>query len=77
LQELARALFGKSALYGAYDAAITLVMLGDKDKAFAELNRAYENREPHMVYLKVAPRLDPLRDDRRFKELLTRVGFPQ
>jgi serine/threonine-protein kinase len=51
--------------------------LGEKDKAFNELNKAYENRETFMVLLKVDPRLDPLRDDPRFQELLRKVGFPQ
>ena len=50
--------------------------LGEKDKAFAELNRSYENREYFMTLLKVDPRLDPLRDDSRFQELLRKVGFP-
>jgi len=52
--------------------------LGEKDKAFAELNKAYENRDGFVVmYLKVDPRLDPLRSDPRFQDLLRRVGFPQ
>ena len=51
--------------------------LGEKDKAFAELNRSYENREYFMTLLKVDPRLDPLRDDPRFQELLRKVGFSQ
>ncbi|MDQ3711766.1 MAG: tetratricopeptide repeat protein, partial [Acidobacteriota bacterium] len=51
--------------------------LGEKDKAFAELNKSYENRETLMIRLKVDPRFDPLRDDPRFQDLLRRVGFPQ
>ena len=52
--------------------------LGEKDKAFAELNKAYENRDGFVaMYLKVDPRLDPLRSDPRFQDLLRRVGFPQ
>lgn len=50
--------------------------LGEKDKAFAELNKAYENRESPMQWLKVEPQFDPLRDDPRFQELLRKVGFP-
>jgi tetratricopeptide (TPR) repeat protein len=51
--------------------------LGEKDKAFAKLNKSYENRENIMSQLKVDPRLDSLRDDPRFQELLRKVGFPQ
>ncbi len=51
--------------------------LGEKDKAFAELNKSYENREIFMVLLKVEPRLDSLRDDPRFQELLRKVGLTQ
>jgi adenylate cyclase len=53
------------------------VALGEKDKAFAELNRAYENRLSSVVWFKVEPQLDPLRDDPRYQELLKRVGFPR
>ena len=49
--------------------------LSEKDKAFTELNKAYENREIFMVILKVEPRLDPLRDDPRFDDLVKRVGL--
>jgi TolB-like protein/tetratricopeptide (TPR) repeat protein len=53
------------------------VMLGDKDKAFAELNAAYESHESSLGWLKVEPQLDPLRSDPRFQELLQKVGFPR
>jgi tetratricopeptide (TPR) repeat protein len=49
--------------------------LGEKDQAFAELNKAYENHEYGLLVLKVDSRLDSLRDDRRFQDLLRRVGF--
>ena len=53
------------------------VGLGEKDKAFAELNKAYESRISSVVWFKVEPQLDPLRSDPRYHELLKRVGFPQ
>jgi eukaryotic-like serine/threonine-protein kinase len=51
--------------------------LGEKDKAFAELNTAYEKREPALVLLNVDSRFDALREDRRFQDLTRHVGLPQ
>ena len=53
------------------------VHLGQKDKAFAELNKGYENRLSSLCWLKVEPQLDPLRSDPRFQELLQKMRFPQ
>jgi TolB-like protein/Tfp pilus assembly protein PilF len=60
-----------------YDLATMYAQLGEKDKAFEALNDAYENREFGLLGIKVDPRLDPLRDDPRFSELLKKVGFPE
>ena len=51
--------------------------LGDKDNAFLWLERAYENRDFFLTFVKVDPQMDPLRSDPRFKDLLTRIGLPQ
>lgn len=51
--------------------------LGEKDKAFALLNKLYEDRDSTLVALKVDPRLDSLRSDPRFQDLLRRIGLPQ
>ncbi len=53
------------------------IELGEKEKAFAELNHAYEKRTSGLSWLKVEPQLDPLRSDPRYPELLKKVGFPQ
>jgi TolB-like protein/Tfp pilus assembly protein PilF len=60
-----------------YAVATFHAALGEKEKAFAALNKSYENREFLLTLLKVDPRLDPLRGDPRFQELLRKVGFPQ
>jgi hypothetical protein len=39
----------------------------------ASLERAYEDRDERMVMLKVDPKLDRLRSDRRFTDLLQRI----
>src|SRR5258708_23639597 len=59
-----------------YDLAILYTGLGEKDKALEQLNRAYDDRAGWVIYLKVEPLFDPLRDDPRFQDLLHR-GFPQ
>ncbi len=50
--------------------------LGDKDQALTFLERAYEEQDPALFYLKVWPLLDPLRSEPRFQALLQRVNFP-
>jgi TolB-like protein/DNA-binding winged helix-turn-helix (wHTH) protein/Tfp pilus assembly protein PilF len=49
--------------------------LGDKDKAFEWLERAFQERSNYVAYLKVFPIADPLRSDPRFADLLRRVGL--
>jgi adenylate cyclase len=51
--------------------------LGDHDAAFAELERAYAARLGQLSLLRVDARLDLLRDDPRFAELVRRIGIPE
>ena len=50
--------------------------LGETDKAFRWLEKAYEERSTGIVNLQVEPAFDPLRSDSRFKDLLQRLRFP-
>lgn len=50
--------------------------LGDKDQAFAELEKSYRNRDWFRQRLKVDPFMDSLRDDPRFAEMVKRIGLP-
>jgi serine/threonine protein kinase/Tfp pilus assembly protein PilF len=59
----------------ALRAAFLHASLGEKDKAFALMESAYQKRFYALWYLKVDPRYDKLRDDPRFADLLKRVGF--
>jgi len=61
---------------GAYDVVIIYAALGDKHKAFAWLERAYEDRTFFLMYLKVDPEMDPLRSDPRFQDFQRRMNFP-
>jgi len=49
--------------------------LGKKDNAFAELDKAYTDREGRMTLLKVVPEFANLRSDPRFTKLLQRIGL--
>jgi serine/threonine-protein kinase len=51
--------------------------LGDKDKAFEELNKAFDVRDWELFRLKPDPYFSSLRDDPRFKELLKRLNLPE
>jgi serine/threonine-protein kinase len=58
-----------------YWIAIVNTALGACDAAFESLHETCENREPWLVWLKVEPRYDPLREDARFDHLLRRIGL--
>jgi DNA-binding winged helix-turn-helix (wHTH) protein/Tfp pilus assembly protein PilF len=49
--------------------------LGEAERAFALLEKAYEERSGLLVFLKVEPIFDPLRADERFDGLLRRMGL--
>jgi TolB-like protein/Tfp pilus assembly protein PilF/DNA-binding XRE family transcriptional regulator len=57
----------------AYDIALVCAGLGWKDQALGYLSQAHQERSGWMTYINVDPRLDPLRDDPRFIDLLHRV----
>lgn len=49
--------------------------LGKKEQALASLERLADQREMSMIFLKVDPAWDPLRDDPRFEDLERKVGL--
>jgi serine/threonine-protein kinase len=50
--------------------------LGDKDRAFAALERAWTVKDPGLIRLRVDPALDPLRSDSRYKIIEEKLNFP-
>jgi serine/threonine protein kinase/Tfp pilus assembly protein PilF len=72
LWELEPKLAGNDRL--ALLSALLFIGLDMKDRAFQQLHRAYELREPGLLFLKVAPWLDPLRSDARYGALLEKLG---
>jgi TolB-like protein/DNA-binding winged helix-turn-helix (wHTH) protein/Tfp pilus assembly protein PilF len=55
--------------------AIAYVGIGDKEKAIAWLQKAYQWHSSSLTALKVDPTYDPLRNDPRFQALVRRIGL--
>ena len=65
----------KHAYISPFWPAIVCLGLNERDASLEWLEKAYAERDVWLVWLKVDPRLDPLRSDARFVNLLRRV-FP-
>jgi TolB-like protein/Tfp pilus assembly protein PilF/predicted Ser/Thr protein kinase len=62
--------------YAPFYAAGFAALLGKKDEAFRQLEKAYADRTG-IVFLKIEPQLDNLRSDPRYADLLRRAGLEQ
>ncbi len=60
----------------SYNIARIYAALGECDRAFEYLDRAYRERSPEIVGLKVDPCFDNLHSDARFQDLLGSIGIP-
>jgi tetratricopeptide (TPR) repeat protein len=58
-----------------YQVAAYYARRGDHDEAMRWLQRAYDDESAHLIWMKVDPLMDPLRNDPRFQHLLKQVGF--
>jgi tetratricopeptide (TPR) repeat protein len=55
--------------------ALIYTGMGEKERAFEWLEKAYAGRNWQLRFLKVSPLFDPLRSDPRFTDLLKRMGL--
>ncbi len=62
--------------HSPYDLVLEYTALGDVDSAMTWLERSFAERETDLVDLAVDPRLDPLRGEPRFQEILAKIGIP-
>jgi len=67
----------KHPYLSSYLMATLYAGLGNKERALASLEKAYEDRSWYMTHLKLDPELDSLRPDPRFADIVRRVGLPQ
>ncbi len=66
----------RSSYVPSYHFAIIYAGLGERDRAFEWLERAYQERSTVLAYLRLDPRLAPLRSDPRYADLVKRLQFP-
>ena len=60
-----------------YEVAEIYAAIGDKETAFAWLEKSYRMRQANLVSLKVDPAFDNLHDDARYQNLLRRVNLAE
>lgn len=65
----------KERYVSPYDIALIHTALRSTEEAFSCLERAYDEGAEWMIYMNVDPRLDPIRRDERFLNLIRRIGF--
>jgi tetratricopeptide (TPR) repeat protein len=66
----------KTQYVRSYYVAMIYAALGDKDNAFAELEKSFQDKDCYLPRARVDPFMDPLREDPRFKDLMKRMGLP-
>jgi TolB-like protein/DNA-binding winged helix-turn-helix (wHTH) protein/Tfp pilus assembly protein PilF len=75
-EELRQVEHGKGPGPGSdLDVAAIYAKLGDKNRAFELLERAFMEHNMWLMNLKVDPRFDSVRSDRRYESLLHRIGL--
>jgi len=66
---------GETRYVSQYDLALIHLGLGEADEAIGWLERGYSERDHQMIFLKVDPRLDALRERRDFGRLMERMQY--
>jgi hypothetical protein len=68
-----RDMYGEAA---SYQYGQIYAQLGERDRAFAELARAFEVKDPGLAEIRDDPNMDPLRSDPRYAALIRQLDFP-
>ncbi len=61
--------------YSPAEFAVGYIAVGKTDEAFALLERAFQERDLQLQFLRADPHYDEIRSDLRFQDLLKRVGL--
>jgi len=66
----------KGKWVGGSAQAIIYAARDDRDEAIRWLNVAAKQEDGYLLWLKVSPEFDPLRDDPRFQQIVAQIGLP-
>ncbi len=75
-REEARRMLSTAAPSGRLDEALAYFAMGDRDRGFAVLTQAFDDRR-YVNLVACDPRWDIVRDDPRFHALINRLGLPR
>jgi serine/threonine-protein kinase len=67
---------GAESYVSSYHVAMVCLGLGRYDEMFSWLERAYAERSTWMVWFHITPTFDPVRQDHRFQDLISRMRLP-
>lgn len=59
----------------SYLLALLHLGIGEKEKVFEYLDRAYDERDTYMTFIKVDPEFRPIHSDQRFKAILRKMNL--
>jgi TolB-like protein/Tfp pilus assembly protein PilF len=74
-QEMLKRLETSKEYVSPGELTVLYAALGEREQAFASLEKAYAAHDLQLQYLRADPFFDSLRDDSRFKDLMRRVGL--
>ena len=57
-----------------YTLAVSYSLLGDRNRAMENLEKAFDERHPSMVFVSIEPVFDSLHSDQRFASLRQKLG---
>jgi eukaryotic-like serine/threonine-protein kinase len=67
----------KQRYVAPFEIATIYIGLGEKERTFEWLEKAYVDHSPWLIWLNVDPRFDGIRADSRYQDLRRRMGLPQ
>jgi serine/threonine protein kinase/Tfp pilus assembly protein PilF len=67
----------KNRYVSQYNIALIYVTLGDKENSFKYLQKAVSERDDWLDQIAMEPMWDPLRADPRYKDILSKMNFPE